>query len=307
MKVYENLGTYAALIDISYCIDTYHQIEEPFQCDLCGSFESNMSLVSQWYFDDSVCGYISTTFWNIFDYDDSGNSVNRKTIIVSLRGTRSLHDTITDLKVDLVKYENIGQNLLLCGPDCRVHEGFWRYYKSTLEVMESKLKSEIEMSFLNYEIIFIGHSLGGSVALLLAIHFLDMGFSNLTLVTMGQPLIGNKEFTTWADEVLGSSFPVAHNSYARKYIRVIRKGDIVTTVPRSGLLFERYCSFENQIYINATADTVIPSPEEVVDCFSGENPTCIARDFALPFAPLTDFYHNHNTYFRHMGLCGIHI
>lgn len=307
IEVYNNLGVYARLIDISYCIDSYHQIDEPFECELCSPLSLNMTLVSQWYFDDSVCGYISKTFDNIFNYETSDKCDDKKTIVVSLRGTRSLHDTITDLKVDMVGYQNLGQNIPLCGPDCRVHKGFSSYYKNTLEIMENRLKAEIEMSYPNYELIFVGHSLGGSVALLLALHFLDMGFSNLTLVTMGQPLVGNQEFTRWADDVLGSSSPVSHNSFLRKYIRVIHKGDLVSTVPRSGRLFERYHAFENQVYINATAETEIPMPEQVVDCFSGDNPNCIAGDFAKPFSPLNDFYRNHNTYFRRMGLCGFHI
>ncbi|GEQ72017.1 hypothetical protein JCM33374_g5703 [Metschnikowia sp. JCM 33374] len=302
-----NLETLQERISDLKGISSYHQIEEPFQCELCTPLSSNMSLVCQWYFDDSVCGYISKTFSNIFNYDTSDHCEEKKTIVVSLRGTRSLHDTIADLKVDMVKYENTGANMPLCGPKCKVHNGFWTYYKNTLDVMESRLQAEIEMSFPNYEVIFVGHSLGGSVALLLALHFLDMGFSNLTLVTMGQPLVGNEEFTTWADDILGSSLPVSHNSFARKFVRVVHKGDLVSMVPRSGKFFERYHAFENQIYINASAEIEVPEWEQVVDCFSGDNPSCISGDFALPFIPMNDYYHNHNTYFRHMGLCGIHI
>ena len=44
----------------------------------------------------------------------------------------------------------------------------------------------------NYELIILGHSLGGSIAYLLGLHYLDLGFDKLTLVTMGQPLLEMK-------------------------------------------------------------------------------------------------------------------
>lgn len=310
-RVYKNLYIYAHLIDISYCIDSYHQIEEPFLCELCTPNFKGMSLICQWYFDDSVCGYIAQTTSNIFEYDDS-EAAPRRTFVVSLRGTRSLYDTIADLKVDMTKYENAGSHLLPCGDACRVHSGFWQYYKRSIATIEETLVTHLDLLD-SYELIFLGHSLGGSVAVLLALHFLGLGYSNVTLVTMGQPLVGNEQFTAWADHILGSEYPVKHNSFDRKYLRVIHKGDVVSTVPRRGNFFETYALFDNQIYINTTSDVLSPDNEDVVDCGTGDNPHCIAGDYVSPFAQKispftqTDVYRNHNTYFRRMGLCGIHI
>lgn len=306
-ETYNDLHTYARLIDISYCIDSYHQIESPFKCELCSPVSNNMSLICQWYFDDAVCGYISKTYSNLFENEYLDHSNKLKKIVVSLRGTRSLHDTVADIQVSMIDYKNRGLNIPICGTECRVHSGFWGYFKSTLEIIESRLQAEIEVSKPNYELIFVGHSLGGSVALLLALHFLDLGYSKMTLVTMGQPLVGNNAFATWADKILGSSNSAPLGRSPRQFIRVIHKGDVVATVPRNGRLFERYHNFENQVYINTSAEAVVPQPNQVVDCFSGDNPECIAGDFAAPFSPQDDFYRNHDTYFRRMGLCGFHI
>lgn len=299
--VYQNLKTYAHLIDIAYCVDKLHRIDEPFLCDLdCSERFPNVSLVHQWYFDDSVAGYIASTYSNIFRYNETHS--DKKTIIVSLRGTRSLYDSITDLKVDMTPYSNLRYRLPFCGPSCRIHVGFSKYFHNTLRAIHLVLESELDLAPEKYELVLVGHSMGGSVALLLALHYMDLGYDNITLVTMGQPLVGNKEFTTWADFVFGSYLPVAHNTFDRKYFRVIHKGDIVTTVPRKGLLFESYYPFSNQIYLNTSS--TVPDAVDVVDCITGDNPECIAGDFAGDVM-FKNYYENHNTYFRHLGLCGI--
>ncbi|SGZ55233.1 CIC11C00000002041 [Sungouiella intermedia] len=306
--VYSNLFTYAHLIDIAYCVDKFHQIGEPFDCELaCSSRFPNMTLVKQWYFDDSVAGYIATTHSNIFQYKDPSTIMSRKkkTIVVSLRGTRSLYDTIADLKVDMVSYSNLRYSLPYCGLNCKIHIGFNEYFQNTIRTIHLVLENELE-DLEDYELVMLGHSMGGSVALLLALHYLDLGYGKITLVTMGQPLVGNREFTTWADYVLGSYMPVTHNTFDRIYLRVVHKGDIVTTIPKNGgMLFEHYYQFDNQIYLNISARDTMPGPQQVVDCFSGDNSRCIAKDFQARDLISNNYYENHNTYFRRLGLCGI--
>lgn len=306
-QVHLNLYTYAHLIDIAYCVDKFHHIGEPFECELaCETRFPNVTLVKQWYFDDSVAGYIATTNSNIFSYNDTTEATPKKTIIVSLRGTRSVYDTIADLKVEMIPYSNLRYNLPYCGKNCKIHIGFNEYFHNTLQTVHKVLEKELQL-LENYEVVFLGHSMGGSVALLLALHYLDLGYDKLTLVTMGQPLVGNKEFSTWADFVLGSFYPVSHISYDRKFLRLVHKGDIVPTLPKNGgMLFEKYHQFDNQIYLNVSAENTMPSPGQVVDCFTGDNPYCMAKDFQAGFGWLTkNYFEAHNTYFRHLGLCGI--
>lgn len=310
-QVYDNLYTYAHLIDIAYCVDKFHHIGDPFECELaCSSRFPNVTLVKQWYFDDSVAGYIATTESNIFSYNDTAQEKGptKKTIIVSLRGTRSLYDTIADLKVEMVPYLNLRYSLPFCGRNCKIHIGFNEYFQNTLQAVHKVLDKELDVAE-DYELVFLGHSMGGSVALLLALHYLDLGYDKMTLVTMGQPLVGNKDFTTWADYVMGSYNPVSHNTFGRKFLRLVHKGDIVTTLPKNGgMLFERYYQFNNQIYLNVSAENTLPSPEQVVDCFTGDNPYCIAKDFqnvGLVGWLSKNYFESHNTYFRHLGLCGI--
>lgn len=305
-EVYTNLYTYAHLIDIAYCVDKFHRIEKPFNCELnCASRFPNMTLVHQWFFDDAVCGYIASTTSNIFLYNDTVQQSDppKKTIVVSLRGTRSFADTVADLKVEMIQYMPLVSKSPFCGNNCKVHKGFWVYFYNTLTEIDNVLDAELDGA--NCELVIVGHSLGGSVALLLALHYISLGHSKITLVTMGQPLVGNKEFTTWADYMLGSYMPVAHNTFGRKFIRVIHKNDIVTTIPRVGTkMFERYHQFDNQIYLDVAADNTHPPPENVVDCYTGENGQCIAGDL---HGHEGTYLVTHNTYFRYMGRCGIRI
>jgi triacylglycerol lipase len=309
-NIYNNMFTYAHLIDISYCISRFGRIEEPFKCELqCEETFPNVSLVYQWYFDDAVCGYIAITYSNIFNYSAPQNSSEpKKTIIVSLRGTRSIFDTITDTKIEMTPY-NGGNNFLPdCGPYCKVHRGFYAVYRNTLSKIDRYLSTELDFED-NYELIFLGHSMGGSVALLLALHYYDLGWDDLSLITMGQPLTGNVHFTRWVDLVMGSSNRAAHDSFSRKFLRIIHKDDVVTTIPKSTSIWETYQQFDNQIYLNCSSSVVEPTPDQVVDCFSADNENCIRGDFGSGhlWSPVDSLYENHNTYFRRLGMCGISI
>ena len=105
----------------------------------------------------------------------------------------------------MIPYSNTGTKLPLCGFDCKVHRGFHDYYTRTLSIIHPYIMEELNNCIEddNYELIILGHSLGGSIAYLLGLHYLDLGFDKLTLVTMGQPLLGNENFVSWGDKVLG--------------------------------------------------------------------------------------------------------
>lgn len=306
-EIYSNLYTYAHLIDISYCISSTSRIGEPFECELsCEKRFPNVTLAYQWYFDDSVCGYIATTNSNIFDYENASNS-SKKTIIVSLRGTRSIFDTFTDLKTDLTDYVNVNSKLPACGDQCKVHQGFYDYFLRTLAIIQRVLLHELINTPDDYELLIVGHSMGGAIGLFISLHFLDLGFDKMTLVTMGQPLVGNKQFVNWVDDVMGSRCKAKHNSFDRKYLRIIHKGDIVTVIPNNRKNDNNYYQFENQIYLNCSASNPVPSLEKVVDCQTASNQACIAKDFKTHDSINRNYFESHNTYFRKLGLCGMRI
>lgn len=324
LHIYQHLYTYAHLLDIAYCIDSLRRINPPFDCELdCKSLFPDLQLVYQWFFDDSVCGYIASSQRGLFNSSNEFLQKNEyppkdpflkkleylqndhHTVIISLRGTRSVLDTLTDLKFDMTPYLLPGTHIPMCGSQCKVHAGFHEYYRNTFDVIHPYIVSELKKGGPNTKLVLVGHSLGGAVALLLSLHYLALGVKNLEVVTMGQPLVGNQEFVDWADSVLGSQYSLNEKTANRKWLRVIHRDDMVTTVPRGSFL-QRYSQFNNQIYLNASAANAAPRQDQIVDCRSGNNAQCIAGD-VLQFRPATDYILSHNTYFRHLGLCGIHV
>lgn len=306
-EFYKHLYRYAHLLDIAYCIDSVQQIQPPFQCDLnCAQLFPYMFLVYQWHFDNSVSGYIAKTNHSLFGEDEkSVGTFHNYTVVMSLRGTRSVTDTMADLKFDMTTYHSHGNAISACGPHCRVHAGFYEYFQKTLNVVHPYITSEVRKGGPETQLVIVGHSLGGAVGLFLALYYLSLGFPHVRLITMGQPLVGNREFVQWADWVMGSRHPVNECSDLRKWSRVVHRNDLVTTIPQ-GSYFGRYQQFDNQIYVNCSATNAKPRFDQVMDCGSGSNPQCIAGD-VLRSRLTNDYLLSHNTYFRHLGLCGIHI
>lgn len=113
-----------------------------------------------------------------------GIYINKDThkIIISFRGTESLKDITTDLKVIKVKYdENI-----------RVHKGFYdQLFRSNIyNEFYNQLKELIEQY--NYNIYITGHSLGGALSSLFT-YRLASEYTNLIInnITFASPRIGN--------------------------------------------------------------------------------------------------------------------
>lgn len=304
-----SLYTYAHLLDIAYCIDDFRRIKPPFECDLeCLSLFPHMRLIYQWYFDDSVCGYIASTNHSLFNKTESKLGSEKDyhlTVIISLRGTRSVRDTMTDIKIDMTPYSTPEKGIPMCGDRCRVHAGFLDCYRNTVDAIHPYVVLALQEAGPDAKLVIVGHSLGGAVGLFVALHYLSLGFDNLKLVTMGQPLVGNQDFVDWVDYVMGSGFPTTEPHNLRKWLRVVHRNDLVTTVPRGSFL-DRYAQFENQIYVNTSAANALPQLGQVVDCKLGTNERCIAGDSLRPHLA-SEYFISHNTYFRHLGLCGIYV
>lgn len=225
-----------------------------------------------------------------------------RTVVVALRGTRSLADTLADLNIDMTPYVSAGGSVPPCGDLCKVHAGFHASYRAVVDVVEPFLETELQKGGPHTNVVVVGHSLGGAVALLVALHCLALGVENTRVVTMGQPLVGNRPFAEWADYVLGSELPVGH--CRRRWTRVVHKNDIVATVPR-GAFLHHYVQFHNQVYVNTSAADYAPALEDVIDCRTRDNPRCIAGDVLR--AGMAGYLLAHNTYFRHLGLCGARV
>lgn len=249
------LGTYSMLeeasklVDASYCITETTRIGHPYQCRVCEV--PGIELVHQWFTYNADTGYVAR---------------GHHEVIVALRGTHSLADSVQDIQADLVRYPRC--------KNCLVHRGFYDYFQATIARINNVVVNELA-AFPKLRI--IGHSLGGAIAVLLGDYYRAIGV-DVEVVTMGQPLLGNDRLTQWLDERLGD-----------KYYRVCHRGDMVPVVPHG------YGQFAHQIYLNCS-NNIKPSPLEVVYCQD-----CIQRDFDL--ATPGRLVQNHINYFKTLGLC----
>jgi pimeloyl-ACP methyl ester carboxylesterase len=84
-------------------------------------------------------------------------------------------------------------------PGCEVHRGFWTAWNNTKNVTLPPVRDAVA-NYSNYQIVFVGHSLGGALATVGAADFRAQGH-NVTLVSRQSPKVA-----WWAlTKVMGNS------------------------------------------------------------------------------------------------------
>ena len=95
--------------------------------------------------------------------------------VLSFRGTSNLENVLVDLKVSLMLDSKFGIQL---------HRGFAETSSSVLKYLTPSLDKSIP-------IIITGHSLGGAVAVIVALYLQQEGYDVQQVVTFGQPKVTN--------------------------------------------------------------------------------------------------------------------
>ena len=135
-------------------------------------------------------GFDMDVWFSINEYDTNGYIVhNDEYTVTVLRGSHSPRNWIDDFDLRLIDYE-------WC-TDCEVHEGFYNYAMSAMEIVNTTLST-----YPDHDHIFIGHSLGSSV-IFLANELRYLYDLNTYVYTFGSPRMGNEEFaefTNWLME-----------------------------------------------------------------------------------------------------------
>jgi hypothetical protein len=126
-------------------------------------------------------------------------SVNGDDLIVAFRGTRSLANFVTDVECRQVR--------LHLDSEAKVHVGFFVAYEGIREALTETLTGLLS-EHPDRRVWFTGHSLGGALAKLAALHFT----STLTSVyTFGAPRVGNGAFRDlYNSQLLARTFRVVH-------------------------------------------------------------------------------------------------
>ncbi|KAH0836022.1 extracellular triacylglycerol lipase [Fonsecaea pedrosoi] len=288
-QTFESLEELARIVDISYCVGTTG-IQKPFKClSRCSDFEG-FELVTTWntgpLLSDSS-GYIALS-----------HPPYPKRVIVAFRGTYSIANTIADLSTNPAEYapfpserdndsfcttaqlQNEKHSILpqlLKQPEkrnsvpteclnCTVHSGFMTSWRNTRCI----IIPHVEMALRDnpdYELVLVGHSLGGAVAALASLEFQARGWDP-HVTTFGEPRVGNLALNQFIDKRfnLNTTSPDQWT-----YRRVTHVDDPVPLLPLEEWGYRMHAG---EIYISKAA--LPPARADIQHCVGDEDPGCIA-------------------------------
>ena len=175
-------------------------------------------------------GNISVNGTKMFDYHYVilRNDLYKK-YAFSFPGTSTIYQALGEVsKFNTVLFEDNTENI-------KIDNYFYSmYYALKPYVLKEKILNDIK-NHENYQLLFTGHSLGGSMANLFAFsviynNIIDVNKNQPVLLTFGQPRTGNKEFSKKFMEIFPNGL----------VFRVVRKGDPVTMIPFYNTLGYKY-------------------------------------------------------------------
>jgi len=140
----------------------------------------------------------------------------KKMQYVLVRGTKNVRNFFVDIRYLKRKDRRLGVYL---------HTGFRNSGRELFNHIRRRLKR-------GYRTVLIGHSLGGAAALVLAFHLRISRFPIRSVVTFGQPKVGNRK--------------CARKFRGINVLRVANKNDFVTKIPPTTLLASIHGKYMHQ-------------------------------------------------------------
>ncbi|KAH3757842.1 hypothetical protein Pelo_10394 [Pelomyxa schiedti] len=238
----ESSSYFTELDDFSDEIGFTYPIEN-WLCSVCPpEWESQIDLI----------GTFRDPWHYSFGYVMHVNGMGLLVVIRGIAGSTLQWMLDGDLRQDLYPLQPTSGKLAL------VHSGFLQITEAVKLAVEKLIREGLSM-FEYSDVVFAGHSMGGSVAALLApIVWADLSYDYdlprgfLKVITLGQPRVGNAGF----NDVLLSATDFHH--------RVIHHCDPVPQVPSDG-----YTHFATEHWISVCGGNTSISCDS-----SGEDPSC---------------------------------
>lgn len=169
-------------------------------------------------------------------------------------------------------------------PHCTVHAGFMASWRNTQEYVTPHLE-ELIGQYPEYQLILVGHSLGGAVAALASLEFHSRGWKP-QVTTFGEPRVGNLALVQYFDKAFESQV-----NASSMYRRVTHAGDPVPLLPISEWGYKMHAG---EIYISKPE--LPPMIADLRSCKGDKDPSCIAGVEALTKEPDSkDFEETLNT------------
>lgn len=184
---------YVDFSGIAYCSDPWvgKNTVDNWSCKVCDKYPNVTA--------KSFYGSSATDAKGYVAYDPNANE-----ILVVFSGTDpvSIRNWIDD--IDTVKTD-----YPYCS-GCRVHEGFYRTYKSVDSALKSILASYHD-AHPSATITVTGHSLGAAMAAHGMAELTHAGYKLTTSYTFGMPRVGDEAFEAWYKETIVGTFRVTHH------------------------------------------------------------------------------------------------
>lgn len=203
-----------------------------------GTYDPATSMDAWWLDKVAVCGPSDVAAWtcsscghfpqfhvqgvhanaSLKSFAFTGYDAATQTIWLTFRGTENIRNWITNFDVTLIDYPQANA-FPTPGIGAKVHKGFhaeWESYGSAVMADLMAMRAKYGASA---RIVTNGHSMGGAVANLAAMHVLATLYvsnpkaANVHIYTYGTPRLGNPAFAAWAaTSVLpdGKQFRVTH-------------------------------------------------------------------------------------------------
>ncbi|KAM4055720.1 lipase (class 3) domain-containing protein [Hirsutella rhossiliensis] len=207
---------FAQYSSAAYCDELYDGFDRTPVCSnpndrACPNFRDTTT-VSEFLNDDfyGVGGFIAS------------NPTRRHTVVV-FKGTNSMFDVGTDMTKGLTACD-------LCD-GCLVHSGFYTALNRIRPELERAVRAERRRpDRLGFRLVITGHSLGGALATLAAVHLRNAGIP-CDVYTYGAPRIGNDRLA-------------AHVAAQRGFTaRITNARDIVAAIPNYGWMIWYWRSY----------------------------------------------------------------
>jgi hypothetical protein len=191
-----------------------------------------------------------------------GFASDMNAIVVAFRGTQenSIQNWIEDLFWKQLDFDYPGM------AEAKVHSGFYSAYHNTTlrDGVINGIQKTME-AYGNVPIMVTGHSMGAAMASFCALDLIvNYGLKDVTLLTFGQPRIGNAVFASHFKKNLPNA------------IRVTNEHDIVPHLPPYYHYFPQktYHHFPREVWVhNVGLDSLVYPIEQICDD-SGEDPAC---------------------------------
>ncbi|KAB8067450.1 alpha/beta-hydrolase [Aspergillus leporis] len=174
-------------------------------------------------------------------------------------------------------------------PGCEVHRGFWTAWNNTKNVTLPPVRDAVA-NYSNYQIVFVGHSLGGALATVGAADFRAQGH-NVTLYSYAAPSVGNYELSKFiTNQAAGATYRLTHST------------DVVPRVLYDLSMKVRFLPQYSQLspeYWITTPSFVTPNASSI-EKIAGINNTAGNLQYNLSVPPEPDA---HNWYIGNMSVC----